>query len=253
MATPFSLDGRVVIITGASRGIGKGTAIAVSESGGHPVMVARTEDDLRAIASSLPGPCTVVVGDVADPEVPVRAVAAAEEAGGLWGLVNNAGITPYYHPATETTDEEWQHLLEVNLRAAAAFAREGAKAMQARGKGGRIVNLSSIAAFAGLPALVGYNATKAALDAMTRTMAVELGPEGILCNSIAPGTIVTEIVEDLMEQNPPLRDKFVSKTAMGRVGSVPEAAWPIVFLLSDASSFVTGQVLLVDGGRMAAA
>lgn len=253
MANPFSLEGRVVIVTGASRGIGKGTAIAVSESGGHPVMVARTEADLREIASSLPGPSTVVVGDVADPEVPARAVAAAEEAGGLWGLVNNAGISPYYHPATETTDDEWQHLLEVNLRAAAAFARESAKAMQARGRGGRIVNLSSIAAFAGLPALVGYNATKAALDAMTRTMAVELGPEGILCNSIAPGTIVTEIVEDLMEQNPALRDKFVSKTAMGRVGSVPEAAWPIIFLLSDASSFMTGQVLLVDGGRMAAA
>jgi len=84
-------------------------------------------------------------------------------------------------------------------------------------------------------------------------MAVELGPEGILCNSIAPGTIVTEIVEDLMNQNPALRDKFVSKTAMGRVGSVPEAAWPIVFLLSDASSFMTGQVMVVDGGRLAAA
>jgi len=253
MANPFSLDGRVVIVTGASRGIGKGTAIAVSESGGHPVMVARTEQDLRDIEASLPGPSTVVVGDVADPALPARAVAAAEEAGGVWGLVNNAGISPYYAPATDTTDEQWEHLLQVNLRAAAAFARASARAMQARGGGGRIVNLSSIAALAGLPALVGYNATKAALDAMTRTKAVELGPEGILCNSIAPGTIVTEIVEDLMNQNPALRDKFVSKTAMGRVGSVPEAAWPIVFLLSDASSFMTGQVLVVDGGRLAAA
>lgn len=253
MTNPFRLDGRVVIVTGASRGIGKGTAIAVSESGGHPVLVARTEPDLREVAAALPGPSTVLVGDVADPDLPARAVAAAEEAGGLWGLVNNAGISPYYHPATETTDEEWQHLLHVNLRAAAAFARESARAMQARGAGGRIVNLSSIAALSGLPALVGYNATKAALDAMTRTMAVELGPEGILCNSIAPGTIVTEIVEDLMQQNPALRDKFVSKTAMGRVGSVAEAAWPIVFLLSDASSFITGQVLVADGGRLAAA
>jgi NAD(P)-dependent dehydrogenase (short-subunit alcohol dehydrogenase family) len=125
--------------------------------------------------------------------------------------------------------------------------------MQARGQGGRIVNMSSIAAFAGLPNLVAYNAAKGAIDAMTRTMAVELGPEGIMVNSIAPGTIVTEIVEDLMEQNPALRDKFVSKTAIGRVGSVAEAAWPIVFLLSDASSFMTGQVMVVDGGRLAAA
>lgn len=253
MANPFGLDGRVVIVTGASRGIGKGTAIAVSQSGGHPVLVARTESDLRAIEASLPGPSTVVVGDVADPELPARAVTAAEEAGGLWGLVNNAGITPYYHPATETTDEQWQHILQVNVRACAAFARAAAVSMQARGGGGRIVNLSSIAAFAGLPNLVAYNAAKGAIDAMTRTMAVELGPDGIMVNSIAPGTIVTEIVEGLMEQNPVLRDKFVSKTAIGRVGSVAEAAWPIVFLLSDASSFMTGQVMLVDGGRLAAA
>lgn len=253
MANPFSLEGRVVIVTGASRGIGKGTAIAVAQSGGHPVMVARTESDLRDIEASLPGPCTVLVGDVADPALPAAAVAAAEEAGGLWGLVNNAGITPYYHPATETTDEEWQHILQVNLRACAAFARESAKAMQAGGRGGRIVNLSSIAALSGLPNLVAYNAAKGALDAMTRTMAVELGPEGILVNSIAPGTIVTEIVEDLMEQNPVLREKFVAKTAIGRVGSVAESAWPIVFLLSDASSFMTGQVMVVDGGRLAAA
>jgi NAD(P)-dependent dehydrogenase (short-subunit alcohol dehydrogenase family) len=253
MANPFGLDGRVVIVTGASRGIGKGTAIAVSESGGHPVLVARSEDDLRAVAASLPGPCTVLVGDVADPLLPARAVEAAEGAGGLWGLVNNAGITPYYHPATDTTDEEWQHILQVNVRACAAFARESARAMQARGAGGRIVNMSSIAAFAGLPNLVAYNAAKGAIDAMTRTMAVELGPDGIMVNSIAPGTIVTEIVEGLMDQNPVLRDKFVSKTAIGRVGSVAEAAWPIVFLLSEASSFMTGQVMVVDGGRLAAA
>lgn len=253
MANLFTLDGRAIIITGASRGIGKGTAIAVSESGGHPVLVARSEGDLDDVAAALPGASTVVVGDVADPELPARAVAAAEDAGGLWGLVNNAGITPYYHPATETTDEEWQHILQVNVRACAAFARAAAVAMQARGTGGRIVNMSSIAAFAGLPNLVAYNAAKGAIDAMTRTMAVELGPAGIMVNSIAPGTIVTEIVEGLMEQNPVLRDKFVSKTAIGRVGSVAEAAWPIVFLLSDASSFMTGQVMVVDGGRLAAA
>jgi 3-oxoacyl-[acyl-carrier protein] reductase len=100
---------------------------------------------------------------------------------------------------------------------------------------------------------VAYNATKAALDAMTRTLAVELGPMGILVNSIAPGTITTELVGELMDANPALAEKFVSKTAMGRVGTVDEAAWPIVFLLSDAAGFMTGQVMLVDGGRLAAA
>ena len=253
MTNPFRLDGRVVIVTGASRGIGAGTARAISESGGSVVLVARSGDDLATVAASLPGPSRVVVGAVEDPALPLQAVAAAAEMGDLWGLVNNAGISPAYAPTAETSDEEWEQILAVNLRAAAAFARAVLPAMVAAGTGGRIVNLSSIAAFAGLPNLVAYNATKAALDAMTRTMAVEYGPAGITINSLAPGTITTEMVQQMMDTNPALAEKFVSKTAIGRVGSVDEAAWPIVFLLSDAAGFMTGQVMLIDGGRLAAA
>jgi NAD(P)-dependent dehydrogenase (short-subunit alcohol dehydrogenase family) len=243
----------VVIVTGASRGIGAGTARAISESGGSVVLVARSGDDLATVAASLPGPSRVVVGAVEDPALPMQAVAAAVEMGDLWGLVNNAGISPAYAPTAETSDDEWEQILAVNLRAAAAFARAALPAMVAGGAGGRIVNLSSIAAFAGLPNLVAYNATKAALDAMTRTMAVEYGPAGITVNSLAPGTITTEMVRQMMDANPALAEKFVSKTAIGRVGSVDEAAWPIVFLLSDAAGFMTGQVMLIDGGRLAAA
>jgi len=243
----------VVIVTGASRGIGAGTARAVSESGGSVVLVARSGDDLATVAASLPGPSRVVVGAVEDPALPMKAVAAAAEMGDLWGLVNNAGISPAYAPTAETSDEDWEQILAVNLRAAAAFARAVLPAMVSAGTGGRIVNLSSIAAFAGLPNLVAYNATKAALDAMTRTMAVEYGPAGITANSLAPGTITTEMVQQMMDTNPALAEKFVSKTAIGRVGSVDEAAWPIVFLLSDAAGFMTGQVMLIDGGRLAAA
>jgi NAD(P)-dependent dehydrogenase (short-subunit alcohol dehydrogenase family) len=253
MTNPFRLDGRVVIVTGASRGIGAGTARAVSESGGSVVLVARSGDDLATVAASLPGPSRVVVGAVEDPALPMKAVAAAAEMGDLWGLVNNAGISPAYAPTAETSDEDWEQILAVNLRAAAAFARAVLPAMVSAGTGGRIVNLSSIAAFAGLPNLVAYNATKAALDAMTRTMAVEYGPAGITINSLAPGTITTEMVQQMMDTNPALAEKFVSKTAIGRVGSVDEAAWPIVFLLSDAAGFMTGQVMLIDGGRLAAA
>lgn len=253
MTNPFRLDGRVVIVTGASRGIGAGTARAISETGGSVVLVARSGDDLATVAASLPGPSRVVVGAVEDPALPKQAVAAAAEMGDLWGLVNNAGISPAYAPTAETSDEEWEQILAVNLRAAAAFARAVLPAMVAAGTGGRIVNLSSIAAFAGLPNLVAYNATKAALDAMTRTMAVEYGPAGITINSLAPGTITTEMVQQMMDTNPALAEKFVSKTAIGRVGSVDEAAWPIVFLLSDAAGFMTGQVMLIDGGRLAAA
>lgn len=253
MDAPFRLDDRVVIITGASRGIGAGTARAVSAAGGSVVLVARSGDDLAGVAKSLPGPSRVVVGAVEDPDVPPQAVAAAAELGHLWGLVNNAGISPAYAPTAETSDDDWQQILAVNLRGAAAFARAALPAMASAGRGGRVVNVSSIAAFAGLPNLVAYNATKAALDAMTRTMAVEYGPAGITVNSIAPGTITTEMVQQMMDTNPALAEKFVSKTAIGRVGTVDETAWPIVFLLSDAAAFMTGQVMLIDGGRLAAA
>jgi NAD(P)-dependent dehydrogenase (short-subunit alcohol dehydrogenase family) len=143
-------------------------------------------------------------------------------------------------------------VLRVNLLGAAAFAREIGGALAAAGAGGRIVNLGSIAGLTGLPNIAPYNASKAALDALTRTLAVELGPAGVLCNSLAPGTIATEMVAGLMAANPALRERLVAKSPLGRVGETPEAALPIVFLLSDAASFISGQTLVVDGGRLAA-
>jgi NAD(P)-dependent dehydrogenase (short-subunit alcohol dehydrogenase family) len=168
-------------------------------------------------------------------------------------VVNNAGISSAYRPVTETPLAEWDEVLQVNLLGAAAFARAVGRSLVEAGAGGRIVNVSSVASLTGLPNIGPYNASKAALDALTRTMAVELGPAGILCNSVAPGTIATEMVEGLMAANPALREKFVAKSPLGRVGSVPEAAWPIIFLLTDAASFITGQTLVIDGGRLAAA
>ena len=216
------------------------------------VGVARGADDLAAVVDSLPGPATAVVGDVADTEVVGEAVAAAEEIGGLWGVVNNAGINPFYHPVTETPLSEWDEVLRVNLLGAAAFSRAVGRYLTEAGAGGRIVNLGSIAGLTGLPNIGPYNASKAALDALTRTLAVELGPAGILCNSVAPGTISTEMIVDLLNANPALAERLVAKAPLGRVGEVAEAAWPIVFLLTDAASFITGQILVVDGGRLAA-
>jgi 3-oxoacyl-[acyl-carrier protein] reductase len=254
MHEKLSLEGRVVIVTGASRGIGAAVCHNAAYLGASVVGVARSETDLRRVLEGCGTETRVVVGDVADPGLPGRAVSAASEMGALWGLVNNAGIgAPGYHPLTETPNAEWEKVLRVNLIAAAAFAREAGKAMVTGGGGGRIVNVSSVAAMAGLPNIGPYNATKSALDAMSRTMAVELGPAGICCNSVNPGTIATEMVEALLSANPPLREKFVNKTAIGRVGITDEAAWPIVFLLTDAAAFITGQTLVIDGGRMASA
>lgn len=253
MGDPYRLDGRTVIITGASRGIGAEVARAASRQGAGVVLVARDEERLRAVAAELPGPAAVVAGSVADTEVAANAVDAAEELGGtLWGLVNNAGINPYYHGIVETPLAEWDDVMQVNLLGAATFARAVARVMIEAGTGGRIVNLGSIAGLTGLPNIGPYNASKAAIDAMTRTLAVELGPHGILVNSVAPGTIGTEMVAQLLTANPALKEKLVAKAPIGRVGEEPEAAEPIVFLLTDAASFITGHVLVVDGGRLAA-
>ena len=252
MTDPFRLDGRTVIVTGASRGIGAEVAHSVSARGGAVVLVARSGDALTELAAGLPGPSAVVAGDVADTMVAGEALDAAEALGGLWGVVNNAGINPYYHPVIETPLSEWDEVLRVNLLGAAAMARAVGRALTEAGGGGRIINLSSIAGLTGLANIGPYNASKAAIDALTRTLALELGPAGILCNSIAPGTIATEMVEGLMIANPALKERLVSRAPLGRIGTVPEAAWPIVFLLTDAASFITGQTIVVDGGRLAA-
>lgn len=249
---PFRLDGRTVIVTGASRGIGAEVARAISTQGGGVVLVARSAETLREIAATLPGPSAIVAGDVADTEVVGEAVSAAEELGGLWGVVNNAGINPFYHPVTETPLSEWDEVLRVNLLGTAAFSRAVGRYLTEAGTGGRIVNIGSIAGLTGLANIGPYNASKAAVDALTRTLAVELGSVGILCNSIAPGTIGTEMIDALMLANPALKERLVAKSPMGRFGTVAEAAGPIVFLLTDAASFITGQTLVVDGGRLAA-
>ncbi len=253
MADPLRLDGRVVIVTGASRGIGAAVARLAAGLGAHIVGVARSDDAVRRVLADLPTESRAVVGDVADPAVAEQAVHGANELGRLWALVNNAGIgAPGYHPVTETSLSEWDQVMRVNLMGAASFARAVGAALMAAGGGGRIVNVSSIAALTGLPNIGPYNATKAAMDALTRTMAVELGSSAVCCNSVAPGTIATEMVDELLSANPALKERFISKTPLGRVGVTDEAAWPIVFLLTDAAAFLTGQTIVVDGGRLAA-
>lgn len=253
VSDPFRLDGRTIIVTGASRGIGADVARCIVSRGGGVVLVARSAEALEELGPALDGPVATVAGDVGDTMIAGEALDAAERLGGtLWGVVNNAGINPYYHPVVETPLAEWDEVLRVNLLGAAAFARAVGLALVEAGQGGRIINLGSIAGLTGLPNIGPYNASKAALDALTRTMAVELGPHAILCNSVAPGTIATEMVEGLMTANPALKERLVAKAPLGRIGTVVEASWPIVFLLTDAAGFITGQTLVVDGGRLAA-
>lgn len=249
---PYRLDGRTIVVTGASRGIGSEVARVAARQGANLVLVARSKPDLESVAAELDTTVRIIDGDVADTETAERALDAAEEIGTrVWGLVNNAGINPYYRQTIDTPLHEWDDVLRVNLLGAAVFARAVGRVM-VDGGGGRIVNLGSIAGLTGLPNIGPYNASKAALDAMTRTLAVELGPSGVLVNSVAPGTIRSEMIDQLLDANPALAEKLVAKSPLGRVGVLHEAAEPIVFLLTDAASFITGQVLVVDGGRLAA-
>jgi NAD(P)-dependent dehydrogenase (short-subunit alcohol dehydrogenase family) len=221
---------------------------------GPSVDLSSVSDPFRQeLAAELETPVEVVVGDVTDTQTARDAVVAGEALGGLWGLVNNAGINSQYRPVSETPLAEWDQVLATNLLGAAAFARAVGRYLTEAGEGGRIVNLGSIGGLVGLPNIGPYNASKAALDALTRTLAVELGPAGILCNSVAPGTIVTDMVDALISANPALEQKWLSKSPIGRLGSVDDAVWPIVFLLTDAAAFITGQTLVVDGGRLTAA
>lgn len=253
MPNPYRLDDRTIIITGASRGIGSEVARVAARQGANLVLVARSRPDLESVAAGLDTAVRIVDGDVADTETAERALDAAEEIGTpVWGLVNNAGINPYYKQTIETPLHEWDDVLRVNLLGAAVFARAVGRVMVDGGVGGRIVNLGSIAGLTGLPNIGPYNASKAALDAMTRTLAVELGPYGVLVNSVAPGTIRSEMIDQLLTANPALAEKLVAKSPLGRVGILNEAAEPIVFLLTEQASFITGQVIVVDGGRLAA-
>ena len=194
-----------------------------------------------------------MAGDVADTEV------AGEALDGGRGDSAGCGASSTTPGSTPTTTRSPRRRCRSGTRCCGSTCwapppsrAPSAAALVEAGGGGRIVNVGSIAGLTGLPNIGPYNASKAAIDALTRTLAVELGPAGILCNSVAPGTIATEMVEGLMTANPALKERLVAKSPLGRIGTVAEAAWPIVFLLSDAASFITGQTLVVDGGRLAA-
>jgi len=238
---------RVALITGASRGIGEAIAHALASDGRHCVLVARNADKLQAVKGAIEaagGDATVKPCDVGDGEALAAAIEEVADAfGRLDILVNNAGVTRDTL-LLRMTDEQFDEVIRVNLRSAFIACRAAARTMM-RGKWGRIVNVGSVAGLVGNAGQANYAASKAGMIGFTRSIAKELAGKNITANVVAPGFIETEMTENLPEA---VKDAVKTMTAMKRMGRAEEIAAAVAFLAAESASYVTGQVLAVDGG-----
>ena len=242
------LNDKVVVITGASRGIGEAIARACVEQGAKVVLASRKQADLDKVAEALGASAIAVACHTgkAD-EVDALAAKAVEKFGRIDGWVNNAATNPYFGPMIDTPDAAFDKTIEVNMRGYFYGARAFVRHARTRGGGGSIVNIASVAGLRAAPMQGAYGMTKAAVISLTQTLAFELGSSQIRCNAIAPGLVETKFAQALIA-NPMIRDQVVNRTPLGRHGQPKEIAGAAVYLLSEASSFTTGTVLVADGG-----
>ena len=241
------LDGTVAVVTGASRGIGEASARALDGAGARVVLTGRTTADLERVAAELLHDPVVLTADLAPAgagtELARRILDAVE---GVDVLVNNAGIPMRRTPA-QLTEEDLDVVFSINVRSLAMLSIGLAPSMIAR-DGGSIINISSVAGVNGPLGRVAYAGTKGAVDAMTRALAADWGPDGIRVNSIAPGLIATAIWEEARNNVPGLIEELAGQIALKRWGYSDDIADVVLFFASDASRYVTGETLVVDGG-----
>jgi NAD(P)-dependent dehydrogenase (short-subunit alcohol dehydrogenase family) len=241
------VTGKRVVITGASRGLGALLSHAFSQAGASVTLVARTERDLKSVAESLPGPSLWLSGDVTDEDFnEAVADATVAEWGGVDVWICNAGISPIVAGPRETDPSVWRKVLEVNLTGAFLGARAAARVMK---QGGRLIFTGSVLGERPREGLTAYSASKAGLVGMAKGLALDLAPAGITVNVVAPGWFDSPLA-DGFKNNPELAAGIVGHTAQRRWGAPADLAGAYQFLASDASSFVTGTVLNVDGGYL---
>jgi NAD(P)-dependent dehydrogenase (short-subunit alcohol dehydrogenase family) len=245
----IELTGRVALVTGASKGLGKAMALALAKAGAKLALVSRDRRLLAETAAAIAeagGEAAVFAADVSE-ESQVLALenAVAARFGRIHILINNAGIN-LRKPVTEFTLEEWNRIQATNVTGPFLMCRSFVPHLKGQGYG-RILNLTSIMSHISLPGRAAYCASKAALLGLTKALALELAPDAITVNGISPGPCATEINQPLME-NPELTQFFLSRLPVGRWGRPEEIGQLAVFLCSEAAAFITGTDIIIDGG-----
>jgi 2-deoxy-D-gluconate 3-dehydrogenase len=247
------LTGKTALVTGASRGIGRALALGLAQAGADVAVSARDEALLKEVAGeveALGRKAVVLPADVTDPEACVRLAGDALSAlGQLDVLVNNAGGSSFMGSFTDLRFKGWEKTMRLNVDSIVHLTQPVGRHMLERGSGS-VINVASVAGLTGTPTLAAYGASKAAVISLTKTLALEWGPQGVRVNALCPGWTKTDLNKDLWG-NEELAQLMVANQGLKRWATVEEMVGPTVFLASDASSYVTGQALVVDGGQTA--
>ena len=245
----ISLEGKVAIVTGGSRGIGEAIARAFASAGARVVVASRKIDGVLAVAESIgKDRAHAIAAHTGKEEECARLVAqAASHFGKVDVLVNNAATNPYFGPMMDIDGPAWDKTFEVNLKGYFWMTRELVRHLRAREAPGAIVNLASVAGVEAAPLQGVYGMTKAAVISMTKTLAYELAANNVRVNAIAPGLIDTRFASAIVK-NDALSAMVVKKTPLGRVGRPEEIAGGALYLASDSASYLTGHTLVIDGG-----
>ena len=251
----FDLSGKIAIVTGGASGLGKAIAEGYAQYGAKVAIVDLNKEAAEKTAEEITDMGGEALGlncDVSKAE-DVRTVVTQiiDKFGKIDILLNNAGLGMRSN-AEEMTDDMWNTVINVNLKGAFFFCREVGKKMIKQGRGGRIINMSSIAGVVGIETgNVNYAASKGGLNAMTRCLAIEWAQHNILVNAIAPSHTRTPLIEKLIKEKPETGQYFLNNIPLGRLGNVVDIVGPAIFLASEAAAFITGHTLLVDGGHTA--
>lgn len=245
---PFSLEGKLVLITGGGSGIGHAIAQCMVTAGATVVITGRREAPLQEAVAELGDRAHYVVNDVTELNHLEALVAHIEqEIGEIDILVNNAGINMKKH-AIEVTDEDFNRIIHTNLSAVFSLTRACAKRMIARQKGS-ILMISSMAAYYGIDRVVAYTASKTGVEGMVKALAMEFSQHNVRVNAIAPGFIETAMMKTAMSSDPDRMNKALDRTPIGYFGKPEDIGWAAVYLSSDAARYVTGVSLPIDGGN----